>query len=275
MDTKQRGSWSMKLTKKSRIWQNLGLSLLSVGFMACQGAGSSFENLGASGTSGGPSSQDAGELQDPTDFLSVDYVPNSYSGKAAPGVKNFEQVFQSMKRVTGLESASESTPPLSRIIGSPSLPGTYVALRAGLPGANALNAFVPTQMLNMVSLATTFCSEILRDPPSRGLFLAGTGLVDSSNNYISGRPDVVILANNASGIPNNVALARFFATKFWGPAVDVGDDRTTSEDNLAALAIDLAAYTGTGSATMPVTTMNSVVLGVCAAALSSGNVIFL
>jgi hypothetical protein len=258
-----------------QILPSLSLSLLALTLAACQGGtGSSFEDTGGSATIAGNSQptptpvSDVPPPEDPTDLLSAKFVPNIYTGKAAPGVKNFEQIFQTMRGLTGLANVAVTVAPLSTVYTGSS--NSYLNLKAGLPSSNAVGSFVPSQMLNTLSLATTFCTQVLNNSGAltyRAGILAGTGILDANNNYVSGTPDAFFKATNANGLKNNVVIASTLATKFWGSTDDADADRVASEAQLAQLILDLSISAS------PQPTIASVMVGACAAALSSGQVV--
>jgi hypothetical protein len=250
-----------------RIKNYIGAPLLGLILVACQGE-SHFENLGSSSKT--PTSIPAFftptpppplSLQDPTDFLTQEFLPNEFHGKAAPGVKNFEQIYDSMRQLTGLLSYGDGQEPLRTVRLN------YLSLKSGLPKANALNALLPTQMLNISNLANTFCSQVITNAATRAALLANSGFLDSNSAFPTMTASTLFSTKNTRGIPNNIALANFFAEKFWGSSVDTDAARASAESELATLVSDLASNTSE-------TSVSNVVIATCTTALSSGYVIF-
>jgi hypothetical protein len=258
-----------RTTLVKKTFGPLTLLTFSLLLASCQGGSSSgFDNIGGETTNNGTTSDpnNSALLEDQTDLLSPEFLPNDYSGKAAIGVKNFDQIFYSMVEVTGLSATPLTQSPLKEIYGTAGTSGTYLNLKPGLPATNAASGFSPSQMLNILTLATTFCDKMAKDPQGRKLLLQGSGLINEATspfNFISASPSTTFADAN-----KRADLSAFFANKFWGPKVDGDLDRQASEDQITSLIVDLSS----GSAS-PTPTIQSVVTGACAAALGSPHMV--
>ena len=157
------------------------------------------------------------------------------------GVKNFEQINETMSVLTGVDA------------GTNAVQNVYNDLEVQLPTDNSIKSFLSANQVAITKLAAEYCHALVESGNLRGTVWPGFNFGSSPNNVLS----------------NNTQKIQFIdqtLNKFWG--MNVGGDRTSSQLELLSLMNDLLQGENLGNAGTTRTTAK----GICTAALSSAQV---
>ena len=167
---------------------------------------------------------------------------------ASVGVQNFEQIDASFSALTGMSRFNNNN-----------IRDAYNANFLGLPNNNSVKSFNAANTMAVFKLASTYCSELSNNMTAR-------------NNFYSGVLDLTrapsqVLANSAQ----KQAFVDGMMSRVWGSGVEDGDPMNQARSELLLLVDELLADENMGSTN----TTRIVAVGICAAMLSSPQVIYL
>lgn len=157
------------------------------------------------------------------------------------GVKNFEQINETMSVLTGVSA------------GTNAVRNVYNDLEVQLPTDNSIKSFLSANQVAITKLAAEYCHALVESGTLRGNVWPGFNF--------GGTPNAVLT--------NNTQKIQFIdqtLNSFWG--MNVGGDRTASQLELLSLMNELLQGENLGSNTTTRTTAK----GICTAALSSAQV---
>ena len=161
------------------------------------------------------------------------------------GIKNFEQIKESMAVLTGVSSTSNA------------IRNTYRDLEVQLPTENSIKSFLGANQVAITKLAAEYCDQLVNSGNLRGQVW---------NNFnFNGTPNQVLSNNTQKNQVINQTL-----DKFWGTSMN-NTMRTQSQGEMLSLLNDLLSGENLGSNN----TTRTVVKGVCTAALASAQVTLL
>lgn len=158
------------------------------------------------------------------------------------GLKNFEQIDASFSALTGIPRSNNN------------VRSAYNDNFLGLPGNNAVKENNASKVMAIFKVASAYCVEAAN---SNSQLFQGFNLGQASGTA---------LGNNAG----KMALVDAVIAGAWGQGVEDGETMSMSRNELSALIDELLQ--GQGSSAQ---TTRRVAAGVCAAALSSPQVIYL
>ncbi len=160
------------------------------------------------------------------------------------GVKNFEQVRETMAVLTGVDPNTSS------------IRNTYEDLKTQLPTNNDIKTFLPAHQVAVTKLAAEYCDELVDSSALRGGVWPGFNFGGTPTNSLN--------ANGRATIINQTV------DKFWGVGTIEVSDRNAALVELQLLISDLLLNEDNNS-----TTTRTVVKGVCIATLASARVTLL
>ncbi len=157
------------------------------------------------------------------------------------GVKNFEEINETMSVVTGISA------------GTNAINNTFRELEVQLPTDNSIKSFLSSNQVAITKLAAEYCDQLVNSGTLRAAVWPGLNFGNSPNQVLANNTQKTLVINQT-------------LDKFWGP--NVGGNRTTSQLEMLSLMNDLLNGENLGSATTTQVTMK----GVCTAALASAQV---
>jgi hypothetical protein len=160
------------------------------------------------------------------------------------GVKNFEQVLETMSVLTGVDANTNA------------INDTYQDLKTQLPTNNDIKTFLPAHQVAVTKLAAEYCDELVDDNSLRGSVWPGFNFGGTPTNSL-----------NANGRANIINQA---IDKFWGMGTVSAVDKNAAIVELQILVADLVANEANTQ-----TTTRTVVKGVCIATLATARVTLL
>lgn len=160
------------------------------------------------------------------------------------GVKNFEQVLETMGVLTGVDPNVNS------------VRNTYEDLKTQLPTNNDIKTFLPAHQVAVTKLAAEYCDELVDDSGLRGSVWPGFNF--------GGTPAASLDANGRATVINQTI------DRFWGVGTVEVTDRNAAQVELQVLIADLLQNEAENS-----TTTRTVVKGVCIATLATARVTLL
>jgi hypothetical protein len=160
------------------------------------------------------------------------------------GVKNFEQVLETMSVLTGVDANTNT------------INDTYQDLKTQLPTNNDIKTFLPAHQVAVTKLAAEYCDELVDDNSLRGSVWPGFNFGGTPTNSL-----------NANGRANIINQA---IDKFWGMGTVSAVDKNAAIVELQILVADLVANEANTQ-----TTTRTVVKGVCIATLATARVTLL
>jgi len=160
------------------------------------------------------------------------------------GVKNFEQVRETMAVLTGVNPNTNS------------IRNTYEDLKTQLPTNNDIKTFLPAHQVAVTKLAAEYCDELVDSSALRGGIWPGFNFGGTPTNSLD--------ANGRATVINQTI------DKFWGVGTVEVTDRNAALVELQLLISDLLLNEANNS-----TTTRTVVKGVCIATLASARVTLL
>lgn len=235
------------MNSKIRLGASIGsLLLLLLSFNHCvlqpkatkkpaDGSSTSQQNTNNTGNTGNGNSDPADPVVDP---------PNIVLEEVDVGVKNFEQVLETMSVLTGVDANVNS------------VSNTYEDLKTQLPTNNDIKTFLPAHQVAVTKLAAEYCDELVDDNNLRGSIWPGFNFGGTPTNSL-----------NANGRANVINQA---IDKFWGMGTVSAADKNAAIVELQILVADLIANEANNSATT-----RTVVKGVCIATLATARVTLL
>lgn len=167
---------------------------------------------------------------------------------ASVGVQNFEQIDASFSALTGMSRFNNNN-----------IRDAYNANFLGLPNNNSVKSFNAANTMAVFKLASTYCSELSNNMTARNSFY--NGVLDLT------RTPSQVLATAAQ----KQAFIDGMMTRLWGAGVEEGNPMNQARSELLLLVDELLADENMGSAN----TTRIVSVGICAAMLSSPQVIYL
>jgi hypothetical protein len=159
--------------------------------------------------------------------------------KSSVGLKNYEQINESMAVITGVPSTTAAV----RTV--------FAELSTSMPTDHDIKGFLGSQQVSVFKLAVEYCDALVKDPARRALFFPGVNF--------AGTPATVL---NASG---KQQIADTLVTKIWGKDLDFLPPHNESVATVIGL-ID-GVLVGKNTATVAVT--SAVITGTCTAVLAS------
>lgn len=160
------------------------------------------------------------------------------------GVKNFEQINETMSVLTGVDASNNA------------VRNVFRGLEVQLPTDNSVKSFLAANQVAVTKLAAEYCHALVESGTLRGAVWPGFNF--------AGNPSSV-LANNTQ----KIQIIDQTLNQFWG--INVGGDRTASQLEMLSLFNDLLNGENLGSSTTTRTTIK----GLCTAALASAPVILM
>ncbi|MFT6070658.1 MAG: hypothetical protein ACJAT2_001380 [Bacteriovoracaceae bacterium] len=232
------------MNSKIRLGASIGsLLVLLLSFNHCvlqpkaskKPADGSSTNQQQTNTSGNTGNTDPVDPVDP---------PNIVLEEVDVGVKNFEQVLETMSVLTGVDANTNS------------ISNTYEDLKTQLPTNNDIKTFLPAHQVAVTKLAAEYCDELVDDSNLRGSVWPGFNFGGTPTNSLNpnGRAAVI-----------NQAI-----DKFWGLGTVSAADKNAAIVELQILMADLIVGEANNSATT-----RTVVKGVCIATLATARVTLL
>lgn len=181
---------------------------------------------------------------DPIDPIDPVDPPNIVLEEVDVGVKNFEQVLETMSVLTGVDANTNA------------INNTYEDLKTQLPTNNDIKTFLPAHQVAVTKLAAEYCDELVDDNSLRGSVWPGFNFGGTPTNSLN--------ANGRATIINQAI------DKFWGMGTISAVDKNAAIVELQILVADLIANEANNSATT-----RTVVKGVCIATLATARVTLL
>lgn len=163
------------------------------------------------------------------------------------GVKNFEEIYQTMSVLTGIDPADEG-----------SIRNTYSDLSSQLPTDDSVKSYLTANQVAVIKLGAEFCER---------LFSASKYYNDFFPRFNIGMGPRDLLNGN-----NKQVMAQDFIAKFWGENTQPDALVMTTESEMSALITELAA--GMENSTNASNT-RTIAKGVCTAMISSAPVVLL
>ncbi len=170
--------------------------------------------------------------------------PNIVLEEVDVGVKNFEQVLETMSVLTGVDANTNA------------INNTYEDLKTQLPTNNDIKTFLPAHQVAVTKLAAEYCDELVDDNNLRGSIWPGFNFGGTPTNSLNPNGRATII---------NQAI-----DKFWGLGTVSGADKNAAIVELQILMADLIVGEANNSATT-----RTVVKGVCIATLATARVTLL
>jgi len=157
------------------------------------------------------------------------------------GIKNFEQINETMAALTGVDPMRNS------------IRNTYRDLETQLPTGNNLKSFLAANQVAITKLGAEYCDELVDSGTLRGNVWPGFNFGSTPNQ---------VLSNNTQ--KNN--LINQTLNRFWGTGL--GGDRSSSQLEMLSLTNELLNGENLNSNA----TTRTIVKGLCTAALASAPV---
>jgi hypothetical protein len=159
--------------------------------------------------------------------------------KSSVGLKNYEQINESMAVITGIPTTTAA------------VRAVFAELSTSMPTDNDIKGFLGSQQVSVFKLAVEYCDALVKDPAKRALFFPGVNF--------AGTPAAVL---NATG---KQQIADTLVTKIWGKDLDFLPPHNESVAMVTGLIDNVLV--GKNTATVAVT--GAVITGTCTAVLAS------
>jgi hypothetical protein len=174
-----------------------------------------------------------------TPVTGVTQQPVDLTPQADIGIRTFEQLNQSMSKLTGVPTTN------------PAVRATYLQVQQQLPPVPSIEAFLASHQTGIAQLAIKYCSEMVNDATARAAFFPALNTGGPASQFAGSGKDILLVP----------LLQKALQQKSNG--ADLVSQPTNSEvrAELSAL-IDRLVANGGSSA--------NVAKGACAAALGSG-----
>jgi mono/diheme cytochrome c family protein len=174
-----------------------------------------------------------------TPVTGVTQQPVDLAPQADIGIRTFEQLNQSMSKITGVPTTNTA------------VRSTYLQVQQQLPPVPSIEAFLASHQTGIAQLAIKYCSEMVNDATARTAFFPALNAGGPASQFAGAGKDILLVP----------LLQKAFQQKSNG--ADLSSQPTNSEvrAELSAL-IDRLVTNGGSSA--------NVAKGACAAALGSG-----
>jgi mono/diheme cytochrome c family protein len=174
-----------------------------------------------------------------TPVTGVTQQPADLAPQADIGIRTFEQLNQSMSKITGVPTTNAA------------VRSTYLQVQQQLPPVPSIEAFLASHQTGIAQLAIKYCSEMVNDSATRAAFFPSLNVGAPGSQFAGAGKDILLVP----------LLQRAFQQQ--GSGTDLISQPTNSEvrTELSAL-IDRLVTNGASS--------TNIAKGACAAALGSG-----
>ncbi len=174
------------------------------------------------------------------------------AGKQGLGVKNYEQMYQSMLAATGVNP---------NINGNTGIRDYFTNNKTNLPNSFTITEFAPTHVNAVIGLTGLICDRLIKDGTAKAAFYPAP-----LNTLNTGTGTIANLFANQT---QKQALIDLYFDKFWGVELEPTAARIQAKDEAMTLMNDLISNYATNNSGQAV----AVAEGMCVAVLSS-NIFF-
>ncbi len=165
--------------------------------------------------------------------------------KVQTGMKDYEQILETMSVLTGISSSNDN------------IQNVYEDIKTQLPEKNDIKTFMAAHQVGIVKLASEYCHRLVENQSARSLVWPGFNFGESAANAFSsvGRQNFINQTVN----------------KFWGRSIASEFEVGMSSQLLNQLTNDLMAGENTGSNNLT----RTIAKGICISVLASAPVMML
>ncbi len=174
-----------------------------------------------------------------TPVTGVTQQPADLPPQADIGIRTFEQLNQSMSKITGVPTTNTA------------VRATYLQVQQQLPPVPSIEAFLASHQTGIAQLAIKYCSEMVNNASTRAAFFPQLNVNGPSSQFSGSGKDILLVP----------LLQKAFQQQGNGTDLITAPTNTEVRTELSAL-IDRLANNGASSA--------NIAKGACAAALGSG-----